>query len=82
MNSQIMVVLMWQIDIEQTINHWKCWNKICQLSAIHLLSVSQGGEISKKGQNRSMEFLVVEVFIKGTMAVSNMLLQHFWKAPY
>ena len=26
--------------------------------------------------------LVGEFYIKGTVVVSNMLLQHFWKAPY
>ncbi len=39
----------------------------------HLFFVTWGSRIFRKAQNRSMEFLK----IKGTVAVSNMCLQHF-----
>ncbi len=42
-----------------------------QYLTLHLFFVSQDDKISRKGPIRSMDF-----FIKGTMVVSNMLLEH------
>ena len=41
-----------------------------------------GSPIGHVNVSLSAKELVVEVYIKGTMVVSNMLLQHFWEAPY
>ena len=39
-------------------------------------------EFLKNSHLDNITSLVVEVYIKGTMVVSNMLLQHLWEAPY